>query len=90
MSLLKKNGKEIKVEIYSKSDCHLCDEAKSVLLAAQKEFFFDLIEVDITTDKILFEEFKEQIPVVFMNDRKAFKFRINEKELSMRLLALSR
>ena len=89
MTLLKENSKEIKVEIYSKSDCHLCDEAKSVLLAAQRKFFFDLIEVDITTDKILFEEYKEQIPVIFINDRKVFKFRINEKELYKQLLASS-
>ncbi len=89
MTLLKENSKEIKVAIYSKSDCHLCDEAKSVLLAAQRKFFFDLVEVDITTDKILFEEYKEQIPVIFMNDRKVFKFRINEKELYKQLLASS-
>ena len=87
--MLKENSKEIKVEIYSKSDCHLCDEAKSVLLAAQRKFFFDLIEVDITADKILFEEYKEQIPVIFINDRKVFKFRINEKELHKQLLASS-
>ncbi|MCH7678381.1 glutaredoxin family protein [candidate division KSB1 bacterium] len=86
MSLLKK----IKVEIYSKPHCHLCDQAKSVLLAAQKKFFFNLIEVDITTDKILVEEYKEQIPVVFINDRKAFKFRVDENELYKRLLILSR
>ena len=86
MSLLKRKSKKIKVEIYSKPDCHLCGEAKSVLLAAQKKFFFNLIEIDITTDKVLFEEYKEQIPVIFINDRKAFKFRINEKELQRKLL----
>ena len=86
MSLLKK----IKVEIYSKPHCHLCEQAKSVLLAAQKKFFFNLIEVDITTDKILVEEYKEQIPVVFINDRKTFKFRVDENELYKRLLILSR
>ena len=86
MSLLKK----IKIEIYSKPDCHLCDEAKSVLLAVQKKFFFNLIEVDITTDKVLVEKYKEEIPVVFINDRKAFKFYIDENELSKRLLILSK
>ncbi len=90
MSLLKRKSKKIKVEIYSKPDCHLCDEAKSVLLAAQKKFFFNLIEVDITTDKILVEEYEEQIPGVFINDRKAFKFHIDEIELCKRLLILSR
>ncbi len=89
MNLSKENSKEIKVEIYSKSDCHLCDEAKSVLLKVQQEIPFDFFEVDITSDQELFTEYKEQIPVVFINDRKAFKFRINEKELHKRLLASS-
>lgn len=86
MSLLKKKNKNIKVEIYSKSDCHLCDEAKSVLLKVHKEIPFDFCEVDITNDQELFAEYKEQIPVVFINDRKAFKYRVNEKELRRKLL----
>lgn len=89
MSLLKKKNKRIKVEIYSKPDCHLCDEAKSVLLKAQKDFPFDLIEVDITTDQTMFEEYKEQIPVVFIDGRKAFKFRVDEKELRKKLARFS-
>ncbi len=89
MSLSKENSKEIKVEIYSKSDCHLCDEAKSVLSKVQQEIPFDFFEVDITSNRELFTEYKEQIPVVFICGKKAFKFRVNEKELRKRLLAAS-
>ncbi|MCH8980968.1 glutaredoxin family protein [candidate division KSB1 bacterium] len=89
MSLLKENSKEIKVEIYSKSDCHLCDEAKSVLSKVQQEIPFNFFEVDITSNRELFTEYKEQIPVVFICGKKAFKFRVNEKELRKRLLAVS-
>jgi len=86
MNLLKE---KIKVEIYSKSDCHLCDEAKSVLSKVQQEIPFDFFEVDITSNRELFTEYKEQIPVVFICGKKAFKFRVNEKELRKRLLAVS-
>ncbi|MCH7754441.1 glutaredoxin family protein [candidate division KSB1 bacterium] len=86
MSLSKENSKEIKVEIYSKSDCHLCDEAKSVLSKVQQEIPFDFFEVDITSNRELFTEYKEQIPVVFICGKKAFKFRVNEKELRRKLL----
>ena len=89
MSLLKRKKKEIKVKIYSKSDCHLCDEAKSVLSKVQQEIPFDFFEVDITSNRELFTEYKEQIPVVFICGKKAFKFRVNEKELRKRLLAIS-
>ena len=89
MNLLKEKSKKIKVEIYSKSDCHLCDEAKSVLLKVQKEIPFDFIEVDITRNRKLFTEYKEQIPVVFINNRKAFKYHVDERELRNRLLTSS-
>ncbi len=86
MSLLKRKSKKIKVEIYSKSDCHLCDEAKSVLSKVKQEIPFDFFEVDITSNRELFTEYKEQIPVVFICGKKAFKFRVNEKELRRKLL----
>jgi len=89
MNLLKEKSKKIKVEIYSKSDCHLCDEAKSVLLKVQKEIPFDFFEVDITRNRRLFTEYKEQIPVVFINNRKAFKYHVDERELRNRLLTSS-
>ena len=83
MNLLKE---KIKVEIYSKPECHLCDEAKSVLVKVQQEVPFDFLEVDITCNRELFTEYKEQIPVVFICGKKAFKFRVNEKELRRKLL----
>ncbi len=86
MSVLKE---KIKVEIYSKPECHLCDEAKSVLVKVQQEIPFDFFEVDITGNRELFTEYKEQIPVVFICGKKAFKFRVNEKELRKRLLSVS-
>ena len=83
MNLLKE---KIKVEIYSKPECHLCDEAKSVLVKVHQEIPFDFLEVDITSNRELFTEYKEQIPVVFICGKKAFKFRVNEKELRRKLL----
>ena len=85
----KEKSKRTKVEIYSKADCHLCEDAKKTLLAAQKDFAFDLIEVDITTDPVLFETYKEQIPVIFLNGQKAFKFRVDPGLLQKKLQRLS-
>lgn len=74
-----------KVEIYSKPDCHLCDLAKATLLKVQQEIPFELQTIDITSDRKLFAEYKEQIPVIFVNNKKAFKFRVHDKELRKRL-----
>ncbi|OGW15085.1 MAG: hypothetical protein A3G93_02650 [Nitrospinae bacterium RIFCSPLOWO2_12_FULL_45_22] len=57
----------ITVKIYPKEGCHLCEEARRTFLAVQKDFLFKLEEVDITSDKVIYEEFKEKIPVIFID-----------------------
>ena len=69
----------IRVEIYSKSDCPLCDEAKAVLLEVRRDVEFELVEVDITLDPALFERYRCDIPVVFVNAKKAFKHRLEAR-----------
>jgi thiol-disulfide isomerase/thioredoxin len=73
------------VEIYSKPGCTLCDEAKELLLDVQKRIPFELLEVDIEKDPLLLKRFGEEIPVVFVDGRKAFKLRIDRGELENRL-----
>jgi len=77
--------RKIEVKIYSKGDCCLCDVVKKVVKKVQRNLSFELIEVDITTDKKLLEEYESEIPVVFINDRKAFKYRVNEVEFKKKL-----
>ena len=67
--------------------CHLCDEAHEVLEEVRAEVGFDLVQVDITGDPELEAEYREQIPVVFVAGRKAFKFRVDPDELRRRLVA---
>ena len=67
--------------------CHLCDEADDVLEQVRAEVGFDLVRVDITGDPDLEAEFREQIPVVFVAGRKAFKYCVDADELRRRLAA---
>lgn len=46
---------------------------------------FDWREVNILEDAQAFERFKEGIPVVFINGRKAFKFHLDESEFLRRV-----
>ncbi|MHB1846801.1 MAG: redoxin domain-containing protein [Deltaproteobacteria bacterium] len=73
------------VEIYGKSDCSLCDDAKAILERVRAQLPFELVEVDIELDPKLFEQFKNDIPVVYVDGRKAFKHRIDEAALVRRL-----
>jgi len=73
------------VEIYSKEECPLCDEAKEVLLRVQRRIPFELREVDITKDPALYKEYRYDIPVVWVNGRKAFKHHLEERTVEQRL-----
>lgn len=71
----------MKITIYSKKDCHLCEEAKQVLKRFVDEYSLEIEEIDINEDKDLFEKYQFEIPVIFLNDRKLFKYRIDEEKL---------
>jgi glutaredoxin len=75
----------LRVEIYTKRDCCLCDEAKEVLARVRTDVPFELAEIDIETDPALMERFRTEIPVIFVGGRKAFKYRVDEQELRRRL-----
>lgn len=75
----------ILVEIYSKEDCHLCDEALVVLEKVQKEVAFSLKVHKLIPGEANFEEYKEDFPVIHINKRFAFKHRLNENRLKIHL-----
>lgn len=73
------------VEVYGKRACCLCDEAKATLLKVRREIPFDLHEIEIESAPELYEAYKERIPLVVINGRPAFKFRVDEEVLRRRL-----
>ena len=73
------------IVLYSKPDCHLCEEVKMQLRRLQQHCPFQLCEVNILEDREAFDRFKDEIPVIFINGRKAFKFRLDETEFLKRL-----
>lgn len=75
----------VTVEIYSKSDCCLCDDAKAVLDRVRADIPFELQEIDIESDPELLRTYGAQIPVVFIGGLKAFKFHVDEAELRHKL-----
>jgi len=73
------------VIVYSKPDCCLCDEVKAQLRRLQQTFQFHLREVNILEDPGAYEEYKEQIPVIFIDGEKAYKYHIDENDFVRRL-----
>jgi hypothetical protein len=53
------------VILYSRPDCHLCDEARAAILAIRDQGLrFELQEIDIESDDELHSRYLERIPVV--------------------------
>jgi glutaredoxin len=69
------------VTLYTRVGCHLCDVAKQVLEDVRKDRPFELTVVDVDTDSELVERYGGEVPVVLVDGRKAFKFRVDAAAL---------
>ena len=71
--------------LYSKPDCHLCVQARDVLLRVQADLSFELSERDITTDEALHRAYFERIPVVVLDGEELFDYFVDEAVVRERL-----
>jgi len=53
---------------------------KGVISRVSKDMQFCCKEIDITANEELFRRYKEDVPTVFINGKKIFKFKIDETE----------
>lgn len=74
-----------RVTLYTRKGCCLCDEAKQVLKAARREAAFDLEEIDIDRDPELISRYNDEVPVIAINQVKAFKYRVDRQEFLKKL-----
>jgi uncharacterized membrane protein len=54
----------LNVTLYTRKDCHLCDQAKADLASLQDKYPHRLVEVNIESDPVLHARFFDVIPVV--------------------------
>jgi glutaredoxin len=74
------------VVLYGRPGCHLCDDARAVLVRRRAELPFALEERDIEQDEGLLRAYLERIPVVTLDGEELFDFFIDEAALRRRLL----
>ena len=78
---LKKSYSSIKLILYTKQDCSLCDEAKEIIEETYPTKF-EIKEVDITkNNRDLFRKFKLDIPVFYYNGKFLMKHRVDHDAL---------
>ncbi|HET7103350.1 MAG TPA: glutaredoxin family protein [Terracidiphilus sp.] len=74
------------VIVYSREGCHLCEVVKTTLAGLEGQADFRWREVDIDADPGLREKYNEEVPVVVIDGRKAFKYRMEARQF-LRALA---
>lgn len=68
----------MEVVLYTKPGCCLCDTVKAQLAKLRTVRPFALEEVNILNDPVAYAKYQLEIPVVFINGRKAFKYHLDE------------
>lgn len=75
------------VVLYARKGCHLCEIVKESLHKLSRHTSFSLREIDVDSSPDLRRKFTDEVPVVFINGRKAFKYRMDEQEFLKKLAA---
>jgi len=70
-----------RLTLYSRKDCCLCDEMKAVIREVALKIPIELEEIDVDASAELREKIGNEVPVLFIGGRKAFKYRVTAKEL---------
>jgi glutaredoxin len=79
----------MKVTLFTRRGCHLCDEAKQVIKSVKRRAAFDYEECDIDSDPDWQRLYNEEVPVISIDGKKAFKYRVTAAELLQKLAARS-
>jgi len=75
------------VIVYSRKGCHLCEVVKESLGKLSRQGGFTWSEIDVDTNIDLRRQFNDEVPVVFIDGRKAFKYHMDEREFLRKLVS---
>ena len=71
----------MEVVLYSRPGCHLCDDAREVLLAERARTPFDLSVISVEGDDELERAYGIRIPVVLVDGVERFEFEVDPAAL---------
>jgi glutaredoxin len=70
-----------RIVLYTRSGCHLCDDAKAALVEVRHRTGVDFREVDISTDPELTAEYGDRIPVIMLDGQEHGYWRVEMQRL---------
>lgn len=71
----------MRVELYTRPGCHLCDDAHAVIESVRVGIPLELVIFDVTRDPVLEARYGHDVPVVLVGGRAAFRHRLDAAEL---------
>ena len=73
------------VVLYSRKGCHLCEVVKESLGKLSRQGSFRWREIDVDSDDQLRRQYSDEVPVVFIDGKKAFKYHMDERDFLRRI-----
>ncbi|MBD0325347.1 MAG: glutaredoxin family protein [Pyrinomonadaceae bacterium] len=73
------------VRLYTRPGCHLCEEARAAMLAADCAGEYELEEINIDEDPQLKKRYILKIPVITINGREAFIHRLTPADFKQHI-----
>jgi glutaredoxin len=70
-----------RITFYTRTGCHLCDDARRVIERVCSELGEGYAEVDIDSDPALVDRFGEEVPVTFVDGRQHDFWRVDPGRL---------
>lgn len=71
----------VTVEMMAKPGCHLCDDARAIVMTVLDDFpETEFVEHNILDDAEMFESLKNDIPVIVINGERHATWRVDEAE----------
>jgi glutaredoxin len=81
----KKGKVALEITIYTRTGCHLCEEAKTAIAPLLREFGATVREIDIEGEPTLIQRFGCDIPVIYIGRKKAAKYRVKPRQFRRQL-----
>jgi glutaredoxin len=75
------------VILYTRPGCHLCDEAKQAMQAADCDKEYTLQEINIESDRDLLRLYQFDIPVIIIDGIEAFRHSLTSEAFRERVLS---
>ena len=75
----------VRITVYSRPGCHLCEEMRDVAAAVARESGAELEEVDVDADPAIAAMYDLEVPVLCIDGVKAFSVRVTPALLRERV-----